>query len=304
MAPSTKRACRWARCGWLLLMAAALPGCHFRRWDGPVPRSLLLSRQLSQQGQTALERRNWQQAEQLLAQAVKTFPQDAEARRHYAEALWQSGKHAEAFDQVRQALRLSPDDSQLLVRATEMRLAEGDNAEAGRLVERALDVDPKNPRVWALRGKLRERSGDVRAALGDYQRALGYRPDDREVLLGVAEAYRRLNDPQRALVGLQSLAETYSPGEEPPRVLYLMGLAYSGLGRFGDAVESLSAARDRGPPSPELLYRLADAQRRAGRPDEARQTAIRTLALDPRHAASRELLSQLAQAPGGGAARR
>ncbi len=280
-------------------MAAAIQGCRFRGWEGPVPRSLVLSRQLSQQGQAALERRNWEAAEQLLAQAVKTFPQDAEARRHYAEALWQRRKQSEAINQMRQAMRLAPDDPQLLVRAAEMGMIHGDNAEAARRVEHALDVDPKNPRVWALRGKLREQTGDLRAALADYQRALSYRPDDREVLLSVAEAYRRLNQPQRALAGLQNLAETYPPGEEPPRVLYLIGLAYSAEGRFADAAESLLAARDRGPVSPELLFRLADAQWRAGRPTEAQQTAARSLALDPRHAGSQQLLRRIAQGPGG-----
>lgn len=299
MAPSMKRACRWVRCGWLVILVAAVQGCRFRGWEGPVPRSLVLSRQLSQQGQTALERRNWQRAEQLLAQAVKTFPQDAEARRHFAEALWQGGKQTEALDQMRQAMRLAPDDPQLLVRATEMRLIHGDAAEAARLVEHALDVDPKNARVWALRGKLREQSGDLRAALADFQRALSYRADDREALLSVAEAYRRLNEPQRALAGLQNLAETYPPGEEPPQVLYLIGLAFSAEGRYGDAVDSLSAARDRGPVSPELLFRLADAQWRAGRAAEAQQTAARALALDPRHAGSQQLLRRMAQAPGG-----
>ena len=297
MAPSLKKACPWAQCGWLIVLAAAQAGCHFRRWDGPVPRSLVVSRQLSQQGQTALERRNWERAEQLLAQAVKTFPQDAEARRHYAEALWQRGKRGEALDEMRVAMRLAPDDPQLLARAAEMRLAGGDGAEAGRLIERALDVDPKNPRVWALRGKRFEQTGDVRAALADYQRALGYRPDDRDVLLSVAEAYRRLNEPQRALASLHCLAETYPPGEEPPQIHYLTGLAYSGLGRFADAVDSFSAARDRGPAWPELLFRLADAQWRAGRPEDARQTALRALALDPRHVGSQTLLRRIAQAP-------
>lgn len=299
-----KRACPWIHCGWLIVMAAAMLGCRFRGWDGPVPRSLVLSRQLSQQGQTALERRNWERAEQLLAQAVKTFPQDAEARRHYAEALWQRSKQSEALDQMRQAIRLAPDDSQLLVRAAEMRLIHGDEIEAARLVEHALDVDPKNPRVWALRGKLREQAGDLPAALADFQRALNYRSDDREVLLSVAEVYRRLNQPQRALAGLQNLAETYPPGEEPPQVLYLIGLAYSAEGRFGDAVDTLSAARDRGPVSPELLFRLADAHWRAGRPTEAQQTAARALSLDPRHAGSQQLLRRMARVPGGGPALR
>ena len=50
------------------------------------------------------------------------------------------------------------------------------------------------------------------------------------MLREVAELYRQLNQPERALQTLQLLAETYSPGEEPADCLYLTGLAYVALG--------------------------------------------------------------------------
>jgi tetratricopeptide (TPR) repeat protein len=188
---------------------------------------------------------------------------------------------------------LMPDDSTLLSRAAEMRLAVGETDEAAKLVGRALDVDPRNAAIWRLRGRLRLQSGALRESLADYQRALGYQPDDREALLDVAEIYRRLNEPARALASLQSLSDGYPPGEEPPQVLYLMGLAYGALGRTGDAIESLSAARDRGPSSPELLFRLAEAQWSAGRLAEAQQNASLALSLAPGHVGSLALLKRM-----------
>ena len=85
-------------------------------------------------------------------------------------------------------------------------------------------------------------AGQPREALADYLRALSYAPNDRAILREIAELHRQLNQPERALQTLQTLADTYPPGEEPGQVLYLMGLAYVALGRYDDGVESLSAA--------------------------------------------------------------
>ena len=143
-------------------------------------------------------------------------------------------------------------------------------------------------------------AGDLRQALADYQRALGYVPYDQHVLLEVAELYRQMNQPQRALETLQNLADTYNtPAEEPQQVLYLMGLAYVALRRYDDGVESFAAAAARDSPPPEILYQLAQAQWLAGHAAEAAATAQRVLAMDPRHQPSRELLDRhgLANAP-------
>ena len=64
--------------------------------------------------------------------------------------------------------------------------------------------------------------------------------------------------------------------------LRLTGLAYASLGRHDDAAESYGRAARR-EPNPEVLFRLADAEFQAGRPDRAREAAAQALALDPRH---------------------
>ena len=258
-----------------------------------MPGSLVACRQLSQQGMSALERRDWAQAETLFSQAVDACPVDSEARRQYAEALWHRGNVGEAVAQLDEARRLTGDEPKLLVRAAEMHSAMGQVEESHALVERAIDLDPKNPAAFAIRGRVRRQSGQLREALADYHRALRYAPDDRDVLLEVAEVYHDLGQPQRALTSLQNLADTYPPGEEPQKVLYLMGLAYGASGRYGDAAEVLAGARDRGPPSAEVLCRLADAEFRSGQRATARRTAQQVLSLEPNHRAAQALLERI-----------
>jgi tetratricopeptide (TPR) repeat protein len=289
---------RFAQIGWLAAGLAAIVGCRLHRGAETASRSLVQCRQLSQQGLRALEHNHLAQAESLLSQAVEACPADAEARRHYAEALWRLRKQHEALSQLDEAVRLSSEDSGLLAHAAQMRLALGHTGQASELAERAIDFDPKNGAAWAVRGQVRRRAGKLRQALADLQRASGLEPDNRQVMQEIAEVYQELQQPQQSLAAWQSLCDAYPPGEEPQRVIYLTGLAYNAVGRPADAVECLRAAQHRGPATPELLFHLADAELRAGRREEARATARRALQLQPGHAPSLALMERLELAQG------
>ena len=282
-----------------LALAALSSGCRLPGGKGPVSRSLAASRQLCQQGVAAIERGQWEQAEQLLSEALDACSEDPDARRHYAEVLWHRGDREAAVAELLEASRVAGEDAILHVRVAQMRLAMGHMDLARQAVQRALDLDPKLSAAWAMRGRVRRAAGQPRLALADYHRALGLDPNDRSIPLEIAQLYRQLDQPQRALAALQSLADTYSPGEEPQDVLYLEGLAYAALGRHDDAVESFSAALVRGQPSPEILYQLAKAELDAGRPTHAAAAAGQALALDPQHQPSRQLLdhTRLAHQP-------
>ena len=146
----------------------------------------------------------------------------------------------------------------------------GQTGPAMENAQRAIDFDPRLPAAWTARARVLRAMNRPADALADYQRALGYQPQDRTIPVEIAEVYGQLHQPQRALATLQALAERYSPGEEPQRVLYLEGLAQMALGRFDEAVESLSAAATRERPTPEILCRLAEARLAAGRPKRRR----------------------------------
>jgi tetratricopeptide (TPR) repeat protein len=283
----------------VLLAALSLVGCRLPGRQGPVPPSLAECRRLSQQGVAALERGRQQDAEALLAKAVKAYPVDAEAHRHYAEALWRRGARQEAIAQLEEASRLAGDDATMSTRLAEMYLDGGQFEPARQNANRAIDLDPRLPGAWAIRGKVLRAAGLPREALADSLRALGYAPKDRAILFEVAELYREGNQPDRALQTLQTLAETYSPGEEPAGLQHCLGLAFTALGRYDDAIENLSLAVNRGKPTAETLYDLGEAQLLAGRPTEAAATALRALAIQPQHRPSLALLEhvQLAQQP-------
>jgi tetratricopeptide (TPR) repeat protein len=164
---------------------------------------------------------------------------------------------------------------------------------ARQSADQAVQRNPRLAAAWMVRGQALRAAGETQAALDDSLRALRYAPDDRRILLEVAELQRQLNQPERALQTLQQLADTYAPGEESQQVLHLTGMAYMALGRYDEAVESLSAAAARETATAELCCRLGEAQRLAGHPAEATVSAQRALALDPKHQPSLELLGRI-----------
>ncbi len=241
---------RYARSWMIVVLLAALPlsGCRLPGHEGPAPKSLVECRRLAQQGVAALDRGRQHDAESLLAKAVAACPADADAHRHYAEALWRRGARKEAIAQLEQSVQLAGDDPLVWSRLAEMYLDNGQFESAWKNADRAIDLDPHLPAAWAIRGGVFRASGQPGDALTCYLRALGYAPKDRAILTDVADLYRQQNQPERSLQTLQCLADTYSPGEEPAQVEDFLGQAYAALGRHDDAVESFSLAVKRGSP--------------------------------------------------------
>ncbi len=277
-------------------LAPAVSGCRWLGAERLAMESRAESRQLTQRGIAAVERGEHRRADVLLAQAVEACEGDPEARRHWAESLWRRGSRSEAIAQMEEAVRLDEEDATLQVLLAEMYLSRGQMERARRSAERAIDLNPKLASAWAIRGRVMCGTGQFDQALADFHRALGYDSGDGEVLLQIALLHQQANRPQQALVTLHTLADTYSPGEEPQEVLQLTAAAYVALGRYEEGVESLQAAIAAADATPDIYLQLAEAQLGAGRPAEAAAAARQTLALSPDHAPARALLARL-QAP-------
>jgi tetratricopeptide (TPR) repeat protein len=274
------------------LLIAGQAGCFWRREAAVSPKTIV-SRQLCRQGIAAMERDQWDEAEPLLAKAVDVCPDASDARSKYADLLWRRNQRAQAVREMAEAVRLAPDDALLHVAYGQMQLALGNLDAAGEEADLALDMHPQLAGAWALRGRLMAQTGKHREALSDLHRAEGLDPKNVSYQLEIADLYLRLNEPDRALATLQSLSRAQPVQEEPVAALLLKGRAYSAMGRYNDAADNYLLASGGGAADTQTLFLLAEAQLRAGRPNEAVAAANKALALDPQHAASRHLLAQL-----------
>jgi tetratricopeptide (TPR) repeat protein len=240
-----------------------------------------------------MERGDTARGEALLADAVRACPADAEARRRYGEALWRRGAQAEAMAQVEEARTLADEDVELAVLAGTWYLAVGRPDAALQAADAALALDGSHAGAWALHGRLMRQRGDLRQALADFQRSLSLAPDASEVLFQLAGVYRELGQPERALIVLHALADSYPPGDRPLQLVFAEGTALAALGRHRDAADRFADCLARGQPSPDLLCHLAECQLRLGKPAAARASAVHALALDPLHPAGRQLIDRL-----------
>jgi tetratricopeptide (TPR) repeat protein len=256
----------------LVLALVAGSGCRLIPRSGPVPQEVADARRLCNEGLSAADRKDLLRAEGLLEQAVKNCPTDVDARRHYADVLWQRGERMAAVTQIAEALRLSPGDTSLCIDGGRMYMELGLLDDADRLSREAVRVAPRSEKAWRLHGQVAQARGRPEEALADYHRALAIAPDDRELILDTAEIYRRLGRPQRALATLAILGESYPPNQTPPQVLALEGMAQEALDRPTDAIESYRQAVARGLESQDVVARLAKLEQAGaeGRP----QTAI------------------------------
>ncbi|MGI9178639.1 MAG: tetratricopeptide repeat protein [Pirellulales bacterium] len=218
------------------------------------------ARRLCNEGLSAADRSDLVRAEGLLEQAVDRCPLDIDARRHYADVLWKRGERMEAVAQITEALKLSPGDASLCVEGGGMYLDMGLFDDAERLAREAVRVAPGSAEAWHLRGQVSLARGQPEPALADFHRALALDGNDRSVLLDTAEAYRRLNRPQRALATLAILGETYGPNQTPANVLMMEALAQEALGRPADAIDSYKMAIARGDAPTEAATRLASLE--------------------------------------------
>lgn len=279
-----------------LVIATSSSGCCFWRNQNPIKESVVESRQYLQHGVNALDRKDLDEAERFLSQAVRACPDDAEAHCRYAELLWQRQRPEDAMRQVETATKIDPNDAEILIRAGELYRQAGRWPQAKTYAERAIDLDPKSAEAWLLRGRAQYQSGETRQALADVQRSLHYEPRSREALQLSAELYRKLEEPHRALVSLQALADTYSPGEEPQQLFIEEGLTYAALQRHSDAANALRQAQHRGPPTAELLLLTCEAESAAGDATAAFRAAQQAVAMAPEDPRCREVLQRTAAA--------
>jgi tetratricopeptide (TPR) repeat protein len=247
-------------------------GCRLIPRSGPVPQEVADARRLCNEGLSAADRKDLLRAEGLLEQAVKNCPTDVDARRHYADVLWQRGERMAAVTQIAEALRLSPGDTSLCIDGGRMYMELGLLDDADRLSREAVRVAPRSEKAWRLHGQVALARGRPEEALADYHRALAIAPDDRELILDTAEIYRRLGRPQRALATLAILGESYPPNQTPPQVLALEGMAQEALDRPTDAIESYRQAVARGLESQDVVTRLAKLEQASA--EDRSQTVV------------------------------
>ena len=232
---SRSRFSRFAVVSLILLNAWACGGCAAMR-NGPSGWSQRASHSLMQSGLAAQEAGQLNEAYLSLAGAVKICPQNVEARRRYAEYLWENGERKAALEQMWVAIKLQPDDATMRRRVAAMLLDMNDLDEALLAASDAVKLDPGNARAWFLRGKAFELSGREEDAIVSYQRAAGCEPGNIEVREAMALLYLRRGHPEQAILTIHTLIDQTTDEQNLATAHLMEGRIYAYLQRADDAM--------------------------------------------------------------------
>jgi len=251
----------------LLLTAAA--GCQLNRSFTSMSPSQILGSQQSRHGIAALERGNLNEAEKRLEDAVKLNKNDINHRRHYAEVLWQQGKHQESLLQLNEAVkRGGQNNASLHISLAEKYLVIQQYTTAYRHADEAVQLDSQDARSWTLRGRAKRlqavhQAGHAEYALemfrqarGDYLRAVSLSPNDNGLLSELAAVQMGCGQYEQALATWQTVQNCYSQGGEPTEVLIGKTETLMALRRFDEAAMNLVSIRERGLDHSEAGRRL------------------------------------------------
>lgn len=229
----------------LLIQLASLcwsaGGCQSLR-SRQQTRELSVARQTSLRGQEKLQQNKLTEAEYLFAEALRRSPVDERAQAGLAEVLWQRGEQQQALVHMQQAATIGGGNPDTLVRLGELYYQQGMLAQALEQADLALENQRKHPAAWALRGKVLQQQHQLDEAMTCYHRALSEQPNLPEVQLALAEIYRGLGRPQRALATLDAMLAGQSEEQIPPQAWLLKGQALADLGEQGLAQGCLKSA--------------------------------------------------------------
>ena len=280
------------QCACLLVLTC---GCHSLRVRRQT-RALSDARQNSLRGTEKLQQNKLQEAEFLFTEALRRSSADERAQAGMAEVLWQRGEHQPALEHMTQAVTTSGGNPDTLVRLGEMSLQLGMLDEAFAAAESALENQRKHAGAWALRGRVLQQRRQFEEALTSYHRALSDQPKLPEVQIALAEIYRELGRPQRALATLDAMTDGQSKEQISPDAWMLKGLALADLGETSAAKNCLrNAALCCGDEVSDMLLAVAQRQIEAGDYAEARICLSRAGRHDPDNPQTRYLQQLLEQ---------
>ncbi len=287
----TSKALRIALAGVVACSLLSAHGCRAIKNRRP-DRKLVQARQLSLQGAELLSRDQSAAAEKLFTQAVEQCPTDERAHWGLSQTLWEAGQHQQAIQHLQEAVRLSGENPEYLVRLGEMYLQQGQTSQALAVADQLLGRLHNNAAAWKLKGDALANNRDWEAALQAYHRSLLVQPDDPKVQLAVAEIYRQMNRPHRALATLDRMVD-HRPSMNIDGQMHLFrGLALADLNRNDEAIASFAAAsRYLLPDDTPHQLQLAAAQHKIGLQDEAKRTLAVVLEKDPQNIDANRLAS-------------
>ncbi len=187
----------------------------------------------------------------------------------------ETGKNAEAVEELKKALALAPNSDDAYRRLGNVYRATGRRQEAIAAYQSAVAA---NPYYWYnhnLLGRAHFQFGENDKALQEFQKVTELASDNPIGYENIGAVYFRQGKWSDAVPAFQKALEL-----KPSSVMYSnLGTAYFYLKRFDDSVKMFEKAVELSPKDEQWMGNLADAYRSAGRTDQATATYEKAIQL-------------------------
>ncbi len=265
----------------LILVVISTGGCaSLNRLTPAASREIAGHRQWNRGGQDALDKRNYDKAQECFERAMLENPNDARVMVGLAESLAGQGDLNRAVSIMQRAVSIQ-NDPMLQVRLGETHLANGQWLPARQAAQTAISSGRQLAPAWVLKGRTEAAKGNLAEALSDYQRALSLDPGMREMQLEIAAIYHQLDQPMRALSTIEQYMSEFPEDRIPERAVIAKGVALMELRQYPAAVDVLQAATQLPEATANAFVFLSRAQSLVGETSQARTTLARTQARFP-----------------------
>lgn len=228
------------------------------------------SQALTLLGDLHLTRSRIKQAESSFASALGLDAGNAFAQRGLADALFDSGRFAEALARYEAASRSSPQDLRIQLGIVRAKLRLEQYEDASKLLgQLAQNNDPSTALEYWM-GRAKEAIGDKEAARAAYERAVKIDSGVSELVESYVALTRVLSQEGRHAEAEAAVAQARQRFPQDPRVFRALGELASSRGSFEDAVSNYERALALDPDNIGLKFARGVALRQARRFEEAR----------------------------------
>ncbi|MCL4513611.1 MAG: tetratricopeptide repeat protein [Candidatus Eremiobacteraeota bacterium] len=127
-------------------------------------------------GKDAIERKEWNKAENHLEKATQIFPNHSEAVLNLAQAKWNLEKKEEAFHLIEKLLQNEPESTSAYFLMGQFSLKENQLDKALEYFTKSIQANPKNIEAWYELGKLYIRQNEAVKAVEAFHQVVQQEP--------------------------------------------------------------------------------------------------------------------------------
>ena len=223
---------------------------------------------------------NFDDAAELLRQALLRSPSSLKAMKAYAGCLLAQGDLTAAISMFRRCVDINPEDTEALHDLGMAHHANGNTEDALAHLERAVLLDPENTEFHAGIGSVLAELGDVDKSLAHLVMALSLDPDQSAILANIGMVLLKIG---AVFDAKDYLDRAIAADPENRGAKILLATILNDVGQSAEALNVIEPLYFAHPRDPQVASILAATLARVGRIDEALPIAHGGLKLAPEY---------------------